>query len=154
MTNWLNDWLHEGTHLRKSESKPRDQLTLELRDRSVWKNRHREIPAALKAPRSSAASSVWNGSGTFFQTSFRWKTQGWVLKVSRMFKVSKWQERRAVQEGTKLRDQGPERVKDWELCQRLYTVGDDVIGRRCALCAGQGVKIKPNHVARGPQTHH
>lgn len=47
--------LHEDTHLseecvplRKSVSKPRDHVTPELRD----------IPAALKAPKSPAASSA------------------------------------------------------------------------------------------------
>lgn len=40
MTSWLNDWTQEGKHLskesvllRKSESKSRDQVSPELRDR-------------------------------------------------------------------------------------------------------------------------
>lgn len=111
MTSWLSDWTQEGKHLskegvplRKSESKARDQVTPELRDR--------DIPAALKTLESSAASSVWTGSGSFFQISFRWKTQGWVPEVYRMFKVRKRQEWREVQEGPELRNQGPGRVKD------------------------------------------
>lgn len=99
----------ESCSPKKIESKPQDQVTPELRD----------IPAALKAPKSSAASSVWTGSGTFFQISFRWKTQGWVLEVYSMFKFRKWQVRRAAQKGTELRVQETGPVKDWELCQRF-----------------------------------
>lgn len=39
-----------------------------------------------------------------------------------MFKVREWQEMRAVQEGTELRDQGPRPLKDSELCQCLLVL--------------------------------